>query len=89
MDSVSGAVQGTLQLSGTPDVIFLDRTLAHLYVAVGDPGVIDVIDTAGWRKLETVPTERGAHTLAIDDRTHTIYAFMPETHRAAVFEDRN
>lgn len=88
IDSGSGAIQGTLELSGVPDVIFLDRSLQHLYVAVGDPGVIDVIDTAAWRRLETVPTERGAHTLALDESAHRVYAFLPETHRAAVYEDR-
>ena len=89
LDSGSGAVHGTLELSGSPDVIFLDPALGHLYVAIGDPGVIDVIDTVQWRRLQTVRTERGAHTLALDEGTHRIYAFMPESHRAAVFEDRN
>jgi len=87
LDSVSGDVQGVLELSGSPDVIFLDRGLAHLYVAIGDPGVIDVIDTAQWCTLETIPTERGAHTVAMDDAAHRIYAFLPGTHRASVFED--
>lgn len=83
----SGAVLDTLGLSGAPDVIFFDRALAHLYVAIGDPAVIDVVDVERWRMLETIPTERGAHTLAMDDRAHTIYAFLPATHRAAIFED--
>jgi len=88
LESVSGAVRDVLELSGAPDVIFLDRELEHLYVAIGDPGVIDVIDTAKWRKLETIQTERGAHTLALDDRAHKIYAFLPASHRATVLEDR-
>ena len=88
VDGASGAVLGELELSGAPDVIFLDGSLGRLYVAIGDPGVIDVIDTSTWRRLETVPTERGAHTLALDDTTHRVYAFLPGTHRAAVFEHR-
>lgn len=88
LDSRSGAVQGILELSGAPDVIFLDRALQHLHVAIGDPGVIDVIDTARWRRLETVATERGAHTLALDETTHRITAFLPATHRASVYDDR-
>ena len=86
LDSHSGAVCGVLELSGAPDVVFLDRTHAHLHVAVGDPGVIDVFDTEAWRKIETVSTERGAHTLALDEGTHRVYALLPTTHRAAVFE---
>jgi DNA-binding beta-propeller fold protein YncE len=85
VDSGSGEIHGTLELSGTPDVIFLDRALQRLYVAIGDPGVIDVIDTDKWRRLETVSTERGAHTFALDEGDHRVYAFLPETHRASVF----
>ena len=88
LDSGSGAITGTLDLSGGPDVIFLNRTLQHLYVAIGDPGVIDVIDTAAWKRLETVRTEPGAHTLAIEETSRRVFAFLPKTHRAAVFEDR-
>lgn len=87
LDCGSGTVLGTLELSGAPDVIFLDRSLQHLYVAIGDPGVIDVIDTGGWRRIEVIPTEPGAHTLALDESAHRIYAFLPETHRAAVYDD--
>jgi len=88
VDGASGAVHDVLELSGAPDVIFLDRELEHLYVAIGDPGVIDVIDTARWRRLESIQTEGGAHTIAMDDRAHRVYAFLPASHRAAVFEDR-
>jgi DNA-binding beta-propeller fold protein YncE len=87
LDSGSGHTMGTLDLSGTPDVIFLDAERSHLYVAVGDPGVIDVIDVAGWRRVEVVATERGAHTIAIDATAHRVYAFLPDSHRAMVFHD--
>jgi DNA-binding beta-propeller fold protein YncE len=87
VDSRSGQVLGTLALNGSPDVVFLSRALAHLYVAIGDPGVIDVIDIDAWRTIEKVPTEHGAHTIAHDETTHRVYAFLPQTHRASVFED--
>jgi DNA-binding beta-propeller fold protein YncE len=87
LDSRTGRVLGSLELSGPPDVIFLDPTLSHLYVAIGDPGTIDVIDVDAWKRIEVVPTERGAHTLAWDETTHRVYAFLPETHRASVFVD--
>jgi hypothetical protein len=41
----SGEVLKQLELSGSPDVIFFNRVLRHLYVAIGDPGVVDVFDT--------------------------------------------
>ncbi|HEX7976373.1 MAG TPA: hypothetical protein VF498_18320 [Anaerolineales bacterium] len=76
------------ELSGAPDVIFLNPALQRLYVAVGDPGVIDVFALQPLQRVETVPTEAGAHTLGFDPARNKVYAFLPKTHRAIVFEDR-
>jgi hypothetical protein len=35
-----------------------------------------------------VTTEAGAHTLAFDRKRSKVYAFLPHSHRAAVFADR-
>ncbi len=88
IDARSGEVLGILDLSGPPDVVFLSQSLAHLYVAIGDPGVIDVVDIGAWRTVETVPTGHGAHTIALDQDSNRVYAFLPQTHRAAVFQDQ-
>jgi DNA-binding beta-propeller fold protein YncE len=88
LDSRSGRSLETLKLSGAPDVVFLNRALRRLYVAIGDPGVVDVIDVSSWRRVETVETERGAHTIAFEEGRNRVYAFLPETHRASVYEDR-
>ena len=77
-----------LPLSGSPDVIFLDPSLGRLYVAIGDPGLVDVFNVVDPRHIETVETEHGAHTIGLGRDTHRVYAFLPETHRAAVFRDR-
>jgi hypothetical protein len=87
IDSDSGDVVGDVGLSGVPDVIFLDHALGRLYVAVGDPGVIDVINVKAMRREEVVTTEAGAHTLALDRTRNKVYAFLPHSHRAAVFHD--
>jgi hypothetical protein len=39
------------------------------------------------RRKEAVPTESGAHTLALDRKRSKVYAFLPRSHRAAVFVD--
>ena len=85
----SGEVLTRLELSGSPDVIFFNRVLRHLYVAVGNPGVVDVFDTDAMERIETVPTERDAHTLGFDAERNKVYAFLPETHRAAVYVDQD
>jgi DNA-binding beta-propeller fold protein YncE len=87
IDVSSGRVLGDVPLSGTPDVIFLHPQSGRLYVAIGDPGVIDVIDIGKMRREDVVPTEAGAHTLALDRKRHKVYAFLPQSHRAAVFVD--
>lgn len=87
IDAVSGRATGDVPLSGAPDVIFLNPQSGRLYVAIGDPGVIDVIDIGAMRRLEAVPTEAGAHTLALDRNRNKIYAFLPQSHRAQVFHD--
>ena len=88
LDARSGCVLDERALSGSPDVIFLNTSLGHLYVAIGDPGVIDVFDTGTMQHLETVTTEQGAHTVAFDAARNKVYAFLPHTHRAAVYIDR-
>jgi DNA-binding beta-propeller fold protein YncE len=87
IDAGSGRVLGDVRLSGAPDVIFLYPRSGHLYVAIGDPGVIDVIDIPAMRREEVVTTESGAHTLALDRKRNKVYAFLPRSHRAAVFVD--
>jgi DNA-binding beta-propeller fold protein YncE len=87
IDAASGRVLADVSLSGAPDVIFLNPRSGHLYVAIGDPGVIDVIDVATMRRKEVAPTEEGAHTLALDRKRSKVYAFLPRSHRAAVFVD--
>jgi DNA-binding beta-propeller fold protein YncE len=89
IDADSGAIMRQTPLGGPPDVIFFNAARRCVYVAIGDPGVIEVFDTDTLRPVETVATEAGAHTLAFDPASNTIYAFLPQTHRAAIYIDRN
>ncbi len=85
--ATDGNVHAILDISGVPDVVFYNAALQHLYVAIGDPGVIDVFDTVSLKLIETVATERGAHTLGYDRQRNKVYAFLPASHRAAVYVD--
>jgi DNA-binding beta-propeller fold protein YncE len=86
--AASGRVVGDVALSGAPDVVFLHPQLKRLYVAIGDPGVIEVIDIGAMRREAAVASEAGAHTLALDRKRNKIYAFLPQSHRAAIFVDK-
>jgi DNA-binding beta-propeller fold protein YncE len=85
LDARSGRVLGQNPLSGSPDVVFYDRVRKRLYVAVGEPGTIDVFDTNTMGKLGSVATETGAHTFALAPAGDQIYAFLPKSHRAAIY----
>jgi DNA-binding beta-propeller fold protein YncE len=85
LDAKSGRVIDQRPLSGVPDVVWFNRPRQQLYVAVGDPGVIDVFDTHTLERLGTISTERGAHTTALAPTGDHVYAFLPATHRAAVY----
>ena len=88
LDSRSGTELARAELAGVPDVIFLNQVRRHLYVAIGEPGLIEVFETDQMHRVETVRTEAGAHTLGFDPGRHTVYAFLPNTHRAVVYTDR-
>jgi DNA-binding beta-propeller fold protein YncE len=85
MSIESGHVEKSTPLSGVPDVLFFNGELNHVYVAIGDPGVIDVIDGLALHRIATVKTEPGAHTIGFDAARNTVYAFLPESHAAAVY----
>jgi hypothetical protein len=87
LEARSGQVLEERALSGAPDVIFLNARLDHLYVAIGEPGVIDIFDTQTMQRIEMVETETGAHTIALDAARSKVYALLPQTHRAVVYVD--
>jgi DNA-binding beta-propeller fold protein YncE len=85
LDIASGKVLDEKPLSGVPDVVFFNRQRQQLYVAVGDPGVIDVFSTTSMARLATIKTEPGAHTTALSPTGDWLCAFLPRTHRAAIY----
>ena len=87
LDADSGTVLAAEAIPGAPDVVFFNPALGRVYVAIGDPGVIDVFDTNPLRRHQTVPTETGAHTLSFDATRNIVCAFLPGSCRAAVYED--
>jgi DNA-binding beta-propeller fold protein YncE len=88
LDARSGKELARAELAGAPDVIFFNRGRRHLYVAIGDPGLIEVFETDVMRRVEVIRTEAGAHTLGFDQATNMVYALLPRSHRALVFQDR-
>jgi len=88
LDRVSGELLGQLPLPGVPDVVMHDAELRRLYVAIGDPGLVCSFDSERLEQLETIETERGAHTTGWDPVGRCLYVFCPQSGGAAVYEER-
>ncbi|OLD13192.1 MAG: hypothetical protein AUI50_07470 [Crenarchaeota archaeon 13_1_40CM_2_52_14] len=87
VDIESEKVSERSKLAGTPDVIFYNPDLNHLYVTIGDPGIIQVFNTKSMKEIQSIATEAGTHTIAFNQDSGKVYAFMPETHRASVYQE--
>ena len=88
LDRDAGAVIATLPLPGVPDVVMLDAVTSRAYVAIGDAGVVCSFDADKLELLETVETERVAHTTVWDPGDRRLYVFCPGASGAAVYEEQ-
>ena len=86
LDLRTGRECGSAEIAGEPDAIWYNPKRGRLYVAIGRPGLIDVIDTRALRRVEQVVTEEGAHTTAFDHDRQRLYVFLPKTCSAAIYE---
>ena len=89
LDLIHDQEVATLAIGGEPDAIWFNAARQLLYVAIGEPGLLDVIDCERMVLMERVTTEQGAHTTAFDARRQLLYVFLPGSCRAAVYEEIN
>jgi DNA-binding beta-propeller fold protein YncE len=88
LDRDGGKSRGdAIPLAGPPDVLWLNPARHRLYVAIGQPGVVQVVNTQTLTMAETVPTEEGAHTLTFDESRQRLYVFLPRSGRAAIYAE--
>jgi DNA-binding beta-propeller fold protein YncE len=74
-------------IAGAPDAIWFNTSAQRLYVAIGQPGVVDVLDAHALAVVEKISTEKRAHTTAFDSQRQRLYVFLPESSRTAVYEE--
>lgn len=74
-------------IGGVPDAIWFNDQRNRLYVAIGDPGVIEVVNAESLVVEERVQTEPGAHTTAYDATRQLLYAFLPNSCAAAIYAE--
>jgi YVTN family beta-propeller protein len=65
-----------LPMAKGADVVMFDQRLGRIYVACGSGSisVFQMDDPKHFRKLKDVPVEPRIHSLAVDPRTHRVYA---------------
>jgi hypothetical protein len=75
-------------LAEEPDAIWYNPDRSHPYVTIGQPGLVDVVDTREMALAQALPTEVGAHTSAFDRTRQLLYVFLPSSCHAAVYEEK-
>ena len=80
----TGKVVATVAVPGPVDATVLDETIRRAYV--GDKsGVVDIIDLDTDKLVGSLPSEKNAHTLAVDTKTHALYVYRNESNKVDVF----
>jgi DNA-binding beta-propeller fold protein YncE len=87
LDIGTGREDAVVPIGGGPDVVWLNPDRHRLYCAIGRLGVIEIIDTEKLRVTEKVITEEGAHTFTFDRKRQKLYAFLPKSCRASVYNE--
>jgi DNA-binding beta-propeller fold protein YncE len=87
LDLTTNREVARVPISGEPDAVWYSATAHSLYVAIGKPGVVDVIDGRELSVVQNVVTEEGAHTTAFDSQRKRLYVFLPQSCQAAVYEE--
>lgn len=88
LDAANGEILASLPLPGVPDVVMHDSERHRLFVAIGEPGLVSVFESERLEQVETIKTERGAHTTCWDPLGSCLYVFFPASCGAALYEDR-
>jgi DNA-binding beta-propeller fold protein YncE len=81
-DPDTGKVLTTLPIGAGSDGAAFDDSTGYAFSSNGDGTMTVVGQTGGkWEVIENVATERGARTIALDDKTHRLY--LPTARTAA------
>jgi DNA-binding beta-propeller fold protein YncE len=86
LDLTSGQEIASVPISGTPDAIWHNHQLGRLYVAIANPGLVEVVNTTTMTVDERISTEVDAHTTAYDAARQRLYVFLPSC-QVAVYEE--
>ena len=81
VDANTGKVVAEIPNGDGVDALGWDQSQKLMYIPAGGSGNVTVVHEDSPDKysvVETVPTMKGARTIAVDDARHTAYVFTPE-----------
>lgn len=80
VNGTSGKVIATPAIGEGPDAAAYDPGTHQAFSSNGESGTLTVVSTGGgsYKDVQTVTTQRGARTMALDDKTSTIYLATAE-----------
>ncbi len=79
------SVAATIPVPGSVDATVIDAAARRAHVG-GKPGVVDLDSNTVLAKL---PSEKNAHTLAVDTDTHAVTVHRNESNKVDLFEMDN
>jgi hypothetical protein len=80
LDAANGRLVTDLDISGDTDDLFYDARLKRIYISCGE-GFIDVVEQQSpdaYRRLERIPSSRGARTSFFSSELREFYLAVPE-----------
>jgi DNA-binding beta-propeller fold protein YncE len=84
LDAASGKTVARITVRQSADETSIDEAVRRAYV--GDKaGVVDVVDLDKNAVVDTIPSEKNMHTLAVDTNTHALYVYRGESNKVDVF----
>jgi len=81
VDAKTGKVVAQIKNGGGVDALGWDQSQKLMYIPAGEDGNVTIVHEDSPDKytvVETVPTMKGARTIAVDDAKHIAYVFTPE-----------
>ena len=84
LNATDGAQVASIPLKGSVDEVAIDVPMRRAYI--GDKaGVVEVVDLDSNAIVDTIPSEKNMHTLAVDTKTHDLYVYRNQSNKVDVF----
>ena len=84
LNAKDGSVLASIPVQGPVDETVIDEGPRRVFGA-DKAGVVEVIDLDQNKVVATIPSEKNAHTLAVEPKTHHLFVSLNEGNTVAVF----